>query len=141
MVLAPAVTCYICVPSANAFELKYTSNLTDYNDDSHWETLDQIKPEDVVSGKFEPVAAGETVTFEVPLDFFAAQDIYYFAIRASDEGGLKSPISTPFQLNTDIFPPGKVTDLKTELVAESVQISFTAPGDDNITGIGNIKKK
>ena len=111
--------------------------MTDYADDYLWETLDQIKPEDLVSGRLEPVSAGETVAFEVLLDLFAGEDIYYFAVRANDEAGLNSPISTPFQLNTDIFPPGKVTDLKTELLTESVQISFTAPGDDDKKGTGN----
>ena len=116
--------------------MRCTANLTDFSDDSLWDELNQIKAEDIVSGNFTPVPAGETVSFEVQLDLFAAQDIYYFAVRANDDSGLKSPISTPFQLNTDIFPPGKVSDLETKMLPQTVEISFTAPGDDNMKGTG-----
>ncbi len=60
---------------------------------------------------------------------------YYFALKAADEVPLWSAISNVATAYTDNTPPAAVTDLAATVVdATTVQLSWTAPGDDGSTG-------
>ena len=104
-------------------------------DDNLWDTLKAIKAEDLAQGTLSPVTGGQKVTFQVKKDIFDQDNYVYIAVKAIDNVNLAGSISTISKLQTDVISPGKVTDLKTELL-DDVQISFAAPGDDFGVGTG-----
>ena len=83
-----------------------------------------------------PVPAGNKVSFQVKKDVFDQDNYVYIAMKAFDNVNLPSPISLVSKLQTDIISPGKVTNLKINPLVDTVQLSFTAPGDDLNKGKG-----
>ena len=63
--------------------------------------------------------------------------MFYIAIRAFDENNLAGDLSNIVSFGT-LVPPGRVKDLGVQVTnnAEIVQVSFTAPGDDEDVGTG-----
>ena len=76
--------------------------MTDFSNETAWTELSTISSEDVVSGNFTPIESGEIVKFEISRNLFEADQVYYLAMRALDQGNLTSRTSNPYQLNT--FP-------------------------------------
>ncbi len=135
----PHLNSYSClwiIFAANQYDVRYSTKFNDLLNDSLWIGLPQFTVNDVISGSLSPLPAGNFVSFEVSRDLFAAEDVFYLAMRALDENSLSSPTSSPFQLVVDIYPPDRVDNFKAELKLANVAISFTAPGDDSGNGTG-----
>ena len=82
-----------------------------------------------------PLVAGSLEA--LPVSNLAANTRYYFALIAEDERGNRSLLSNVLEASTsDDQPPARVTDLvaSTGGVAGSVQLVWTAPGDDDNRG-------
>ena len=86
-----------------------------------------------VSSPPTPKVAGSGESFAVgPLQ---QGSIYYFGVKAADEVPNWSELSNVVGANTDVTPPGRVTDLAISAVwADSITLSWTAPGDDGAVG-------
>ena len=89
------------------------------------------------AGEPAPTAAGThqqmTVTGLVP------ETTYYLAMNASDDGGNASEISNVVQVTTpplpDVTAPAAIADLAAAaLDPTTVELTWTAPGDDGATG-------
>ncbi len=60
---------------------------------------------------------------------------YYWAVRAIDEAGNTGTLSTVVLATTNIVPPSPITDMSgTTLSTTSIQLSWTAVGDDGVLG-------
>ncbi|MDX2022673.1 MAG: discoidin domain-containing protein [Deltaproteobacteria bacterium] len=60
---------------------------------------------------------------------------YYWAVRAIDEAGNAGPLSNVVASKTNNVAPGIVSNLTAKtLSANRVSLTWTAPGDDNLTG-------
>ena len=90
----------------------------------------------LASGEPPPQVAGSSESFTVT--GLSASTTYYFAIKTSDEVPNESAISNvPSAVTSapDATAPDDVTNLATGAVTgSSVQLSWTAPGDDGATG-------
>ena len=86
------------------------------------------------TGEPAPSVAGSTETFTVT--GLSESTTYFFAIKTSDEVPNESAISNvPSAATADGTAPDAVTDLAIGTVTgSSVQLSWTAPGDDGATG-------
>ena len=83
-----------------------------------------------------PQSVGTTQTFEVA--GLSPDTMYYFGVKTRDEAhnwsGL-SNIVTSDKDQRDKMPPAAITDLEVvDFTSESVILSWTAPGDDSLTG-------
>ena len=113
--------------TATSYDVRYsTSTITEGN----WATATQA------TGEPAPQAAGSGETFTVT--GLSASTTYFFAIKTSDEVPNESAISNVPSAATsapDVTAPDAVTDLATgTITASTVQLSWTAPGDDGATG-------
>ena len=119
------------------YDLRYSQSKADVEDDSKWDSLTQVKQEDLIDGTLTPVDGGNQVQLKMKPVLFDADIDYYLAMKAKDERNTISERS-----NTATFvrlvPPGKVSDLTPEATngGSDVSISFTAPGDDGMVGKG-----
>ena len=111
--------------TATTYDVRYsTSTITAGN----WASATQATAEPA------PSAAGSAETFTVT--GLSESTTYYFAIKTSDEVPNESAISNvPSATTADGTAPDAVADLATGTVTtSSVQLSWTAPGDDGATG-------
>ena len=122
--------------SAAIYDIRYSANAADFNDPKLWDTLKAITESDVVVGDLKPVEAGQNVTLNIKKSLFGYSDVYFFAIKASDDVGLESEMSTVERLLVDIYPPDAVRNLDAVILDSRVNISFTATGDDFDKGTG-----
>ena len=78
------------------------------------------------------------VTVKTKKTVFQERDqLFYIAFRAFDEKGLAGDLSNIVSFGT-LVPPGQVKDLGVQVTnnGDNVQVSFTAPGDDEYVGLG-----
>ena len=111
--------------TATTYDVRYsTSTITAGN----WASATQA------SGEPSPQVAGSAETFTVT--GLSESTTYFFAIKTSDEVPNESPLSNvPSAATADGTAPDAVADLATGTVTtSSVQLSWTAPGDDGATG-------
>ena len=111
--------------TATTYDVRYsTSTITEAN----WASATQA------SGEPSPQVAGRGETFTVM--GLSEGTTYYFAIKTSDEVPNESVISNvPSLVTSDLTAPAPVSNMTTGTVtASSVQLSWTAPGDDGATG-------
>ncbi len=111
--------------TATTYDVRYsTSTITEAN----WPSATQA------SGEPSPQVAGRGETFTVV--GLSQSTTYYFAIKTSDEVPNESVISNvPSLVTSDLTAPDPVSNMTTGTVtASSVQLSWTAPGDDGATG-------
>ena len=111
--------------TATSYDVRYsTSTITAGN----WASATQA------TGEPAPSVAGSAETFTVT--GLSASTTYFFAIKTSDEVPNESAISNvPSAATADGTAPDAVTDLAIGTVTgSSVQLSWTAPGDDGATG-------
>ena len=119
------------------YDLRYSQTKADIEDDSKWDSLTQVKQEDLIDGTLTPVDGGNQVQLKIKPDLFDADIDYYIAMKAKDERNTFSARS-----NTATFvrlvPPGKVSDLESAASdnGHAVFVGFTAPGDDGSHGKG-----
>jgi hypothetical protein len=60
---------------------------------------------------------------------------YYWQVRTIDTGFAKSTSWSTMQSTFCVIPPGKVTGLSASIPTDAqMQLTWTAPGDDNYTG-------
>ena len=111
--------------TATTYDVRYsTSTITAGN----WASATQA------TGEPAPSVAGSAETFTVT--GLSESTTYFFAIKTSDEVPNESALSNvPSTTTADGTVPGAVTDLATGTVTtSSVDLSWTAPGDDGATG-------
>ena len=111
--------------TATTYDVRYsTSTITAGN----WATATQA------TGEPSPQVAGSGETFTVT--GLSESTTYYFAIKTSDEVPNESALSNvPSATTADGTAPDAVADLATGTVTtSSVDLSWTAPGDDGATG-------
>ena len=111
--------------TATGYDIRYsTSTITEGN----WASATQA------TGEPSPQVAGSAEGFTVT--GLSSDITYYFAIKTSDEIPNESAISNvPSAATPDITAPDAITDLATGTVTiTSVQLNWTAPGDDGATG-------
>ena len=110
--------------TATTYDVRYsTSTITAGN----WATATQA------TGEPAPQVAGSAETFTVT--GLSESTTYFFAIKTSDEVPNESALSNVPSAATATTAPDAVTDLATGTVTtSSVELSWTAPGDDGATG-------
>ena len=111
--------------TATTYDVRYsTSTITAGN----WAAATQA------TGEPTPSVAGSAETFTVT--GLSESTTYFFAIKTSDEVPNESALSNvPSAATADGTAPDAVTDLATGTVTtSSVDLSWTAPGDDGATG-------
>ena len=111
--------------TARTYDVRYsTSTITAGN----WASATQA------TGEPAPSVAGSAETFTVT--GLSESTTYFFAIKTSDEVPNESALSNvPSATTADGTAPDAVTDLATGTVTtSSVDLSWTAPGDDGATG-------
>jgi hypothetical protein len=88
---------------------------------------------DPVDGEPIPGAAGTATSFSFPAPEEGVT--LFFAMRSQDEAGNPSPVSNDDSVTTNVVPPAPVSDLLAfNPTSSSIQISFTATGDDGVLG-------
>jgi len=113
---------------ADAYDVRYsTYPLTE-------ESFSAATP---VAQNLTPQAPGQTETLTVT--GLTPSITYYFAVKVSDEVPNVSVISNVLEVATlppDVTPPAAISDLSvTSVDDKSVQLSWTAPGDDGTAGL------
>ena len=110
--------------TATTYDVRYsTSTITAGN----WASATQA------TGEPAPQVAGSAETFTVT--GLSESTTYFFAIKTSDEGPNESALSNVPSSATATTAPDAVTDLATGTVTtSSIDLSWTAPGDDGATG-------
>ena len=110
--------------TATTYDVRYsTSTITAGN----WASATQA------TGEPSPQVAGSAETFTVT--GLSESTTYFFAIKTSDEVPNESALSNVPSAATATTAPDAVTDLATGTVTtSSVDLSWTAPGDDGATG-------
>ncbi|MBI4993214.1 MAG: fibronectin type III domain-containing protein, partial [Candidatus Magasanikbacteria bacterium] len=116
------------IGTANTYDVRYsTSNITE----GDWSSATQA------SGEPTPSIAGtgESMT----ATGLSANTTYYFAMKTSDEvlntSSLSNVPSATTLIGADITAPAAVTDLTaSNPTTSSLDLSWTAPGDDNNSG-------
>jgi hypothetical protein len=89
----------------------------------------------VFDGEPDPKPAGQIETIKV--NGLEPISTYYFALKTTDERGNVSGLSNSDSMTTlqESIPPVKITDLKAVAIDDhTIQLIWTAPGDDGITG-------
>ena len=113
--------------TATSYDIRYRTDAA--IDDSNWDSAVQV------SGEPGPSVAGSAESFTVT--GLAGSTTYYFAIKAVDDNGNWSGLSnSPSETTSgDGQDPSDIGDLATGAVSNTtVQLSWTAPGDDGTTG-------
>jgi Tol biopolymer transport system component len=87
-----------------------------------------------------PVPAGQT---QIAAFDSLAPGVWQFGVKAADEIPNWSDLSNVASLTistapTDIIPPAPVTDLTAEVTPEGVKLRWTAPGDDDQSGMATV---
>ncbi len=102
----------------------YSSPINQSNWASAWSFNDEPAPN--TSGIVESYAAYG----------LAPDSRYYFALRVSDDASNWSTMSNVATvLTTELVPPATITDLQsTPQTAHSIELTWTAPGDDGMVG-------
>jgi|GEM_PF-2493939 len=125
---APAEDDSTGLNTATAYDIRYLEGATAI-DGANWDAATGA------TGEPAPQAPGNTETFDIT--GLTPDTQYYFALMTVDEQGnwsvnvSNSPTATP----TDINPPEDIDDLvASNPTATSVDLSWTAPGDDGGTG-------
>jgi len=111
--------------TASAYDIRYsTSSINAAN----WAFATQV------TGEPAPSVASTAETFTIT--GLSAETTYYFAMKTRDEVPNISTLSNVVNGTTlDGTVPGDITDLATGTVtSQSVDLSWTAPGDDGATG-------
>ncbi|RKX25431.1 MAG: hypothetical protein DRP45_05915 [Candidatus Zixiibacteriota bacterium] len=117
------------VGTAGQYDIRYsTSNITV----SNWASATQV------TGEPSPQIAGSAE--ELDITGLTPSTIYYFAIMTADEvpnwSGLSNIVSK--STSAEETPPGAVADLSTgSATANSLTLSWTAPGDDSTSGMAS----
>lgn len=125
---APAEDDSTGLNTATGYDVRYLEGATAI-DGTNWDTATEA------TGELPPQAPGITETFDIT--GLTPDTQYYFALKTVDEQGnwsvnvSNSPTATP----TDVNPPEDIDDLVvSNPTATSVDLSWTAPGDDGSTG-------
>ncbi|HUW82308.1 MAG TPA: Calx-beta domain-containing protein, partial [Phycisphaerae bacterium] len=110
------------------YDLRYSTSTIN---EANWASATQV------DGEPSPQAAGNPEAFTVT--GLNSSTTYYFAIKTYDEGAEESPLSNVASETTaapDVTAPAAITDLVAEagIQSGSVELSWTAPGDDGSTG-------
>jgi len=87
----------------------------------------------VIRFRWFPVAPGDTQY--VPVDSLG-EGTWQFAVRSGDEVPNWSGLSNPAFASVlpDTIAPATITDLQAEVLSATVSLTWTAPGDDGLTG-------
>jgi hypothetical protein len=115
--------------TATTYDIRYsTSNI---NNESKWNSATQVSDEP------PPSAAGSSESMTV--SGLSADTTYYFAIKTSDEVPNESDISNVVSETTavasDTTAPSAISDLvASNPTTSSIDLAWTAPGDDESTG-------
>jgi hypothetical protein len=116
---------------AAAYEIKYS---TEPINDSNWASAQNVEQ------MLAPIIAGTQQSIVV--GGLTGGTNYYFAIKTIDEAGNASPLSNIISAETaaaDQIAPSAIVDLKVvKSRPVSIEISWTAPGDDANTGTATI---
>jgi hypothetical protein len=109
---------------AAAYEIRYSTTLIN---DGNWAAAS------AVPNPPAPSSQGDTEFFSVPN--LQSETTYYFAVKASDEVPLWSPISNIASNTTlsspDVSAPEGISDLTAlDPTTSSIDLTWTAPGDD-----------
>ncbi len=111
--------------TAASYDVRYSTSLIDagnFDVATQWTTN---VPTPAIAGTAQSVT----------LDTLTADTTYYFAIKATDEASNTSSISNVPTAYTDIAPPADIADLAAgNPTATSIDLTFTAPGDDGSLG-------
>lgn len=109
---------------AAAYDVRYSTSSID--------TIAQFNSATPVGGEPSPQPAGAMESFIAT--GLPGETVLYFALRTSD-GTNASPVSNSPSVNMPPIPPAAVTDLAVSgFDATSVDLSWTATGDDGATG-------
>jgi chitodextrinase len=114
---------------ADSYDLRLaTAPLTEGN----WDAAAPLE------GEPEPRKAGLLQT--VTVAGLTSDTTYWFALKSRDDAGNVSPLSNVASATTwDVTPPAPVADLLADGVgATSVDLSWTAPGDDGPSGTASV---
>jgi phosphodiesterase/alkaline phosphatase D-like protein len=114
--------------TASGYDLRYSTSPI---------TADNFAAAAAVANPPAPRQAGSAETFTVTA--LTPSTAYWFALKVRDEGGNNSDLSNVVQATTlppDVTPPAAITDLAAQPGTQSgsVQLAWTAPGDDGSTG-------
>ena len=112
--------------TATSYDVRYS---TSYMTGDNWASATEV------TGEPTPQAAGSSETFT--LSGFSASTRYYFGIKASDEAPNLPGISNVVDATTtsDTISPSVITNLfASNPTYSSVDLSWTAPGDDGDMG-------
>jgi phosphodiesterase/alkaline phosphatase D-like protein len=115
--------------TASQYDIRYaTSNITEAN----WSSATQV------TGESAPKVAGSTESFTVT--GLQANTAYYFAVKTADEvpnWSALSNIATRTTPNETTAPAAVTNFAATTATSTTVTLTWTAPGDDSITGTGS----
>jgi phosphodiesterase/alkaline phosphatase D-like protein len=114
--------------TASSYDIRYSTSAID---ETNWSSATQVL------GEPAPQAAGSSEA--VTVSGLASDTTYYFAIKTADEVGNISAVSnSPSEttlVDTDTTAPDAVTNLATSnATSSSIDLSWTAPGDDGSVG-------
>ncbi|MCK5286056.1 MAG: hypothetical protein KAJ58_02410 [Candidatus Pacebacteria bacterium] len=119
---------------ASSYDIRYAiSPITE----SNWSSATQV------SGEPSPSIGGSSELMTV--SGLNPDTLYHFAIKSSDEVPNESEISNATSLSTDdtplvsdTTPPSDISDLSpSNATTNSIDLSWTAVGDDNLTGLAS----
>ena len=97
MPLKLVITGLFYIPAAY-YDMRFSTNLKDLSNTTIWDELRNISASDVISGSFEPVEAGQNVTFEISRDLFEQEGTYYLAMKSVDNMNNPSDVSIPVEV-------------------------------------------
>jgi polygalacturonase/phosphodiesterase/alkaline phosphatase D-like protein len=114
--------------TASSYDIRYSTSAID---ETNWDSSSQV------TGEPAPQAAGSAES--VTVAGLADDTTSYFAIKTADEAGNVSAISNSPSgttlIETDTTAPAAITDLATSnATSSSIDLSWTATGDDGATG-------
>ena len=117
--------------------MKFTKSKNDIENDSQWDSLESITEQDLLEGTLQPVVGGTPINLKLKTMLFDSDTDYFMAMKASDDRNSKSQRSN-IATFARLIPPNKVDDLGVGVTnnGDNVQVSFTAPGDDEQVGTG-----
>ncbi len=113
--------------TATSYDIRYRTDAAITS--GNWDSATQV------TGEPGPSVAGTSESFTVT--GLSGSTTYYFAFKTVDDNGNWSGLSnSPNDTTTgDGQPPNDISDLATGAVSNTtVQLTWTAPGDDNTTG-------
>jgi len=113
------------VGTATSYDIRYAASaITQAN----WASATQV------TGEPAPAAGGSSESFTVP--GLSPSTTYFFALKTTDDKGNTSAVSnSPNATTLDTLLPAAITDLAAaNPTANSIQLTWTAPGDDGASG-------